>query len=223
MTLAAALSPPLARSFPPLDEPSLPGLFERFGVAVTYAAQEEIYAQDDAPDLVYRILYGAVCAPRLLSDGRRQVGGFYYRGDLFGLETGPAHRASAEALSETRLVAVRRSALRHYGELGERLERMLWRSTGEELSQVRDHMLLLARKNAVERVAGFLDDIAQRLGGDWIDLPMARQEIADYLGLTIETVSRMLTHLQAEHIVQFSGCRRFRISAPARLAALVAV
>lgn len=219
MNLVAAS---LAWSAPPLMDLALPELFDRFGVTMTYAAHEEIYAQDDAPDLVYRVLWGAVCAPRLLSDGRRQVGGFYYKGDLFGLETKPSHRASAEALTQTRVLAVRRSALRHYGEQGEQLERLLWQATGDELSQVRDHMLLLARKNAIERVAGFLDDIAQRLGGDWIELPMPRQEIADYVGLSLETVSRMLTQLQAEQVVQFEGCRRFRIRAPARLAALVA-
>ncbi|MBO9707420.1 MAG: helix-turn-helix domain-containing protein [Caulobacter sp.] len=202
--------------------PSVGELFERAGVAMTFCADEEIYAQGEATDLVYRVTSGSVRAARLLSDGRRQVAGFYYQGDLFGLETAPIHRACTEALCDTRVFAVRRSALRHYGELGEHLERMLWRATGEELSQVRDHMLLLARKNAVERVAGFLDDIAQRLGGDWVDLPMTRQDIADYLGLTIETVSRMLTQLQVEGVVQFQGCRRFRIRAPARLASLVA-
>lgn len=222
MTLAAALSPLLARPVPVAIDPPIAELFERVGVVMSFGAEEEIYAQDDETDLVYCVLSGSVRAVRLLSDGRRQVGGFYYRGDLLGLETGPAHRSSAETLTETKVLAVRRSALRHYGEVGERLERMLWRATGEELSVVRDHMLLLARKNAVERVAGFLDDTAHRLGGAWVDLPMARQDIADYLGLTIETISRMLTQLQGEHIVQFDGCRRFRISAPGRLAALVA-
>jgi CRP/FNR family nitrogen fixation transcriptional regulator len=219
MSLATLLSAP-AHAAPP--EPAVDDLFERVGVVMTFGPDEEIYAQGEDTDFVYRVLSGAVRAPRLLSDGRRQVGGFYYRGDLFGLETGPTHRASAEALTETRVLAVRRSALWRQGELGERLERMLWRATGEELSQVRDHMLLLARKNAVERVAGFLDDIAQRLGGAWIELPMPRQDIADYLGLTIETVSRMLTQLQGASVVRFEGCRRFRISAPGRLAALVA-
>lgn len=221
MTPTAVVSP-LSQRFSPPAEPSLGELFAQFGVAMSFGAEEEIYAQGEATDFVYRVSEGAVRSARLLSDGRRQVGGLYYRGDLFGLEAGAVHRASAEAMSDTRVVAVRRSALKHYGELGERLERMLWRATGEELSQVRDHMLLLARKNAVERVAGFLDDITHRLGGDWINLPMARQDIADYLGLTIETVSRMLTQLQADEVVQFDGCRRFRIRAPGRLAALVA-
>jgi len=222
MSLTTVLSAPSFRAFAAPPEPPLADLFERIGVLMTFDPEEEIYAQGEDTDFVYRVQSGAVRAPRLLSDGRRQVGGFYYRGDLFGLETGPVHRASAEALTKTRVLAVRRSMLRHRGQIGERLERMLWRATGEELSQVRDHMLLLARKNAVERVAGFLDDISQRLGGALIELPMPRQDIADYLGLTIETVSRMLTQLQAESVVRFEGCRRFRISAPGRLAALVA-
>lgn len=188
---------------------------------MTFDAEDEIYVQDDPTEFVYRVIDGAVRSARLLSDGRRQVGGFYYSGDIFGLETDPIRRVSAEALAPTKVLAVRRSALRHYGDLGQRLEHMLWRATGEELAQVRNHLLLVGRKSAVERVAGFIEDIAQRLAGDWVDLPMARQDIADYLGLTVETVSRTLTHLQAEGIVQFDGCRRFRIQAPSRLAAFV--
>ncbi|HJV43083.1 helix-turn-helix domain-containing protein [Caulobacter sp.] len=221
MTLTAVLSSPPRQFHPAVVEPSLVDLFERIGVAMTFDADDEIYVQDDQTDLVYHVLAGAVRSARLLSDGRRQVGGFYYSGDIFGLETAPLRRASAEALAPTKVLAVRRSALMHYGDLGQRLESMLWRATGEELAQVRDHLLLVARKRAIERIAGFLDDIAQRLTGDWVDLPMARQDIADYLGLTVETVSRTLTHLQAKGIVQFDGCRRFRIRAPSRLAALV--
>jgi CRP/FNR family nitrogen fixation transcriptional regulator len=83
-------------------------------------------------------------------------------------------------------------------------------------------MMLLARKSAYERVAGFLSDVAQRQGAAWNDLVMSRQDIADHLGLTIETVSRMITQLQADGLVVLEGCRRFRIAAPDRLADLAA-
>lgn len=172
--------------------------------------------------MVYQVQRGAVRASRLLGDGRRQIAGFYYPGDLFGLETGPTHRASAEALCDSRVLVAKRSVLKHYGEAGERLERLIWRATGQELGRAQDHMMLLARKSAYERVAGFLWDVAERQGQDWNDLAMSRQDMADHLGLTIETVSRMITQLQADGLVALESCRRFRVAAPERLAHLVA-
>ncbi|KRA64928.1 Crp/Fnr family transcriptional regulator [Caulobacter sp. Root656] len=197
-------------------------VFGAIGVGMTFSTGEEIYAQDEETDMVYQVQRGAVRASRLLGDGRRQIAGFYYPGDLFGLETGPTHRASAEALCDSKILVAKRSALKHYGEAGERLERLIWRATGQELGRAQDHMMLLARKSAYERVAGFLSDVAQRQDAAWNELAMSRQDIADHLGLTIETVSRMITQLQADGLLALEGCRRFRIRAPDRLADLVA-
>jgi CRP/FNR family nitrogen fixation transcriptional regulator len=212
----AAFTPPHA----PLTSPG--EIFGAIGVAMTYADGEEIYAQDEETDMVYQVQRGAVRASRLLGDGRRQIAGFYYPGDLFGLEAGLIHRASAEALCDSKILVAKRSALKHYGEAGERLERLIWRATGQELGRAHDHMMLLARKSAYERVAGFLSDAAQRQGAAWTELAMSRQDIADHLGLTIETVSRMITQLQADGLVALESCRRFRVAAPERLAHLVA-
>jgi CRP/FNR family nitrogen fixation transcriptional regulator len=192
------------------------------GVRMRFAAGEEIYAQEDEADLVYQVVSGAVRTTRLTSDGRRHIGDFYYPGDLFGVEAGTEHRYSAEALGDCEVLFVRRAALRRYGADGERLERIIWVATAEQLARTQDHLMLLGRKSACEKVASFLLDISNRFGGDLTTLPMGRQDMADYLGLTIETVSRMLTQLQAEGMVEFSACRRFRIlrrSALARLAA----
>ena len=192
------------------------------GLRMHFAQGEEIYAQEEATDLVYQVLQGAVRTTRLFSDGRRQIGDFYYRSDLLGLETGPHHRFSAEALEPCEILAIRRAALKTFGEEGLRFERQMWKATARELERTQDHLLLLGRKTAAERVAGFLVDIADRFGGEFTGLPMGRQDMADYLGLTIETVSRMLTQLQGDGLVEFSGCRRFRLrnrNALARLAA----
>ncbi|EJL33010.1 cAMP-binding protein [Caulobacter sp. AP07] len=197
-------------------------VFGAIGVGIAFSGGEEIYAQDEETDMVYQVQRGAVRASRLLGDGRRQIAGFYYPGDLFGLEAGPTHRASAEALCDSKILVAKRSVLKHYGEAGERLERLIWRATGQELGRAHDHMMLLARKSAYERVAGFLSDVAQRQGAAWNELAMSRQDIADHLGLTIETVSRMITQLQADGLVALDGCRRFRVVAPGRLADLVA-
>lgn len=196
-----------------------PGLFGDIWVRMTFACGEEVYAQDEETDMVYQVESGAVRASRLLSDGRRQIAGFYYPGDLFGLETGPFHRASAEALGPTRVLVAKRASLKHHGEAGLRLERQIWNATGAELERAHEHMMLLARKSALEKVAGFLSQMAERQPS-CCELPMSRQDIADHLGLSIETVSRMFTQLQADGLIALDGCRRFRVLAARRLAQL---
>ncbi|MDB5457864.1 MAG: transcriptional regulator, Crp/Fnr family [Caulobacter sp.] len=191
------------------------------GVRLSFAAGEEIYAQEEEADLVYQVIGGAVRTLRLLSDGRRQIGDFYYPGDLFGLEIGPEHRFSAEALGEADILVVKRSALRSYGGDGGPLERMIWTATALELERTQEHLLLLGRKTACEKVASFLLGIAKRFDGAFKTLPMGRQDMADYLGLTIETISRMLGQLQADGLVEFAGCRRFRIKNAPGLARIV--
>jgi CRP/FNR family nitrogen fixation transcriptional regulator len=191
------------------------------GVRMRFASGEEIYAQEDEADLVYQVVSGAVRTTRLTSDGRRHIGDFYYPGDLFGMEAGPEHRYSAEALGECEVVFVKRAALKHYGADGERLERIIWVATAQQLARTQDHLMLLGRKSACEKVASFLLDIANRFGGDLTTLPMGRQDMGDYLGLTIETVSRMLTQLQADGLVEFCACRRFRILRRGALARVV--
>jgi CRP/FNR family nitrogen fixation transcriptional regulator len=102
------------------------------------------------------------------------------------------------------------------------LERCLLRAVTEELDRTQNHLLLLGRKTACEKVASFLHDMADRAGCAAVELPMSRQDMADFLGLTIETVSRMLTQLQSSKVVEFQSCRQFRVrnaSALDRLAA----
>jgi CRP/FNR family nitrogen fixation transcriptional regulator len=193
---------------------------ERLGVREAFAKDEEIYGQAEPVERVYRVISGAVRTTRLLSDGRRQVGEFYFPGDVFGLETGPDHRYSAEALADCEVLSVKRTALR--GDVAEdELQRMIWDATVRELDRTQEHVLMLGRKTACERVASFLLDIVGRTGGAG-DLPMSRQDMADYLGLTIETVSRMLSQLQSSAVVEFDALRHFRIRNPQAIARLAA-
>jgi CRP/FNR family nitrogen fixation transcriptional regulator len=192
------------------------------GVRMTYRQGEEIFAQEEEADLIYRIIRGAVRTTRLQSDGRRQIGDFYYPGDFFGIEAGGEHRFSAEALGDCEIMVVKRAALGQYGAEGERLERMIWAETARQLVRTQEHLMVLGRKSACERVACFLVDMADRFGGEFTTLPMGRQDMADYLGLTIETVSRMVTQLQVEGLVEFASCRRFRIARRSALADLAA-
>lgn len=182
---------------------------------LTFRTGEEIYAQDEKADLIYRLVGGAVRTSFLLADGRRQIGDFYYPGDVIGVETGEVHRFSAEALGPCEVLALRRAGSAAYD--AGRLDRMIWQATASELQRAQSHMLLLGRTTACEKVARFLLDIAARFRGDVVALPMSRQDMADYLGLTIETISRMLGRLQAEGLVEFVGTRRYRIRRPGAL------
>lgn len=192
---------------------------DRLGVRETFAKDEEIYGQAEPVQRVYRVIHGAVRTTRLLSDGRRQVGEFYFPGDVFGLETGPDHRYSAEALCDCEVLSMKRSAVR--GDVAAAdLQRMIWDATVRELDRTQEHVLMLGRKTACERVASFLLDIVGRNGAG--DLPMSRQDMADYLGLTIETVSRMLSQLQSSAVVEFDALRHFHIRNPQAIARLAA-
>lgn len=185
-------------------------VMERLGLRMAFAKGEEIFGQDETADLIHCVVIGAVRTTRLLSDGRRQIGNFYYPGELIGLETGDIHRFSAEAISDCTVLVVKRSSLRQFSGDGE-LDRAIWEATRRELERTQEHLLVLGRKTACEKVASFLLDLAQRGAVAIVDLPMGRQDMADYLGLTIETVSRMVTQLQSSQIVEFAGSRHFRV------------
>jgi CRP/FNR family nitrogen fixation transcriptional regulator len=188
--------------------PSATGLLGRFGVSMVFARGEEIYAQEEEADLVYQVVSGSVRTTRLMSDGRRQIGAFHYAGDVFGLEQGDEHRFAAEALSDCVILVGKRKGLALTAGT-EAYDRFVSSAVLRELERAQDHLILLGRKTACEKVASFLLDIANRTERQTIDLPMGRQDMADYLGLTIETVSRMVTQLQASHIVDFPCCRQF--------------
>jgi CRP/FNR family nitrogen fixation transcriptional regulator len=196
-----------------IDGP-LSDAFEMQGARVPYQNGSEIFGQDEPADFLYRVVRGTVRTTLLLADGRRQIAAFHYEGELFGLELGQQHRFSAEAMGDCLIAVVRRSALK--GEDGA-LQRAVWLATARELERTQDHMLLLGRKSACERVAGFLSDLLRRTSQTAIDLPMGRQDMADYLGLTIETVSRMMSQLQAGHVIQLMGPRRMVVRSPGAL------
>ena len=177
------------------------------GVAKSFRRESEIFGEGDATDLVYKVVSGAVRSCRLLSDGRRQITHFFLPGDVFGIEFGGERRAGAEALSDAMVIVARRSTVA--SDVNQTTH--LWRHAVRELQRSEDHVLTLGRRTAMERIASFLIDLADRLdANDVFDLPMSRQDIADYLGLTIETVSRTLTELQAQRLVELEGCRRLR-------------
>lgn len=185
---------------------------ELMGIKMPHARNEEIYGQDEPAGYVYKVVKGAVRTHTLLDDGRRQIGAFYLPGDIFGLELGASHRFSAEAISDTVVLAIKRSTLTALAQSDAVVARELWLMTARELDHVQDQMILLGRSSAKERVASFLIEMADRSKDrNEIDLPMSRQDIADYLGLTIETVSRTFSSMERKALIELPTSRKVRL------------
>lgn len=179
------------------------------GVARILGKGEELFAEGDASDFFHKVVSGAIRTYKLLADGRRQIDDFHLAGDIFGLESGREHRFSAEAVGEATVIAYRRCALDTLAARDAALGRQVMSSMMRSLERAQDHMLLLGRKTAQEKIASFLLDMARRTsGGDHFELPMQRADIADHLGLTIETVSRTLTQLAREGVIELAAASR---------------
>jgi CRP/FNR family transcriptional regulator, nitrogen fixation regulation protein len=195
----------------------LPNIFGAFGMTsasnplmtlneFTYRKGTEIYGEKEPADYVYQVKAGAVRSYKLLTDGRRQIGAFHLVGDIFGLENGSAHRFTAEAIVDTAVRLVKRSSLELVAQSDAMVARNLLSMTTNNLQHAEDHMLLLGRKTSLERVAAFLLEMDKRLTAAGVmALPMCRRDIADYLGLTLETVSRALSRLHELGILGFIG------------------
>ncbi len=185
-----------ARPAPALGSKAFHSSIELMGATMPFGRNAEIYGQNEPAEYVYKVLSGTVRTYKVLNDGRRQIGAFYLPGDIFGLEIGDEHTFSAEAIVDCKVLVIKRSTLVALAGRDNEVARQLWTMTAGELQRAQDHIMLLI-KTAQERVAGFLLEMARRsAAATEVDLPMSRQDIADYLGLTIETVSRTLTQLE---------------------------
>ena len=185
-----------------------PGTIDLMGALVPFARNSEIYSENEPADYLYKVVSGTVRTYKVLVDGRRQIGGFYLPGDMFGLETGDEHTFSAEAITDSKIIVIKRSALVALAARDHEVTRQMWQLTARELQRAQDRILVLI-KSAQERVAGFLLEMADRASkGEAVELPMSRQDIADYLGLTIETVSRTLTQLEKSATIELPTSRR---------------
>jgi CRP/FNR family nitrogen fixation transcriptional regulator len=171
-----------------------------------YLRGTEVFGEGEEVEYVYQIISGAVRTYKLLADGRRQINLFQLPGDMFGLENGATRRFTAEAIVETEVRITTRRGL---------LDAMPHRDAGatnlldlvtRNLQHAENHMLLLGRKTSLERVAAFLLEMDERLDHpNVMILPMGRRDIADYLGLTLETVSRALSLLRDKELLRFDG------------------
>jgi len=178
----------------------------------TYRRGTEVFGEGEEAEYVYQIVSGAIRTCKLLCDGRRQINSFHLPGDMFGLENGAIHRFTAEAVIETKVRITSRRSL---------LDTMAHREAGQaslltlvtrNLQHAENHMLLLGRKTALEKVAAFLLEMDERLAHpSLMSLPMSRRDIADYLGLTLETVSRALSILRDDALLRFDGQTQRRL------------
>lgn len=188
----------------------------------TLKAGRTLYHEGDEVERIYQVVSGVVRLTRMLENGRRQVIAFGYPGDIIGFPADGCHHTDCDALVDTTLRAFRRSALDH-GDGDPALHMALLQAALREISAMQDHVMMLGRKSAAEKVASFLNVITSRHGTELgayrqIELPMCRGDIADFLGLTTETVSRAFTALRKAGVIALDGAQTVVVLQPDVLA-----
>ncbi len=186
--------------------------FEREGFIRSYRRNSRVYSEGERADVAYKIITGGVRAYRLLANGKRQIVAFYLPGDVFGLETGNKHTQFAESIASSMVLVVKRKLILELAGRDHIVANELRDIAWSDLRRSQDHVVLLLFKSAQGRVASFLLDIAHRVRDmGSVELPMWRHDIADYLGLTIETVSRTLMIFQRASAISIPASRQIEI------------
>jgi CRP/FNR family transcriptional regulator len=192
-------------------------IFSEISSERTHTNRENIFLQQEISTNLYNITEGNVKIYHLLSDGRIQIIGFLYPGDFFGAYKKGKYNYSAEAIGDVRLCVFKQEGLDKYLGKNMNLAKELLHMTSHELTLAQDRIGVLGKMNANERMAKFILNISnQRARIGWqdnpISLPMTRQDIADYLGLTLETVSREITKLKTTNIIKVMNSKQFFIN-----------
>ena len=193
------------------------------GTVISIAEGREIFAEGDDTDLFYKIVSGVVRICKFLSDGRRQIEAFHVADGFFGLELSGARAMAAEAVSDCTLIAYRRRNIESMALKDQTVASLLYQHAMQSLAKAQTHCLLLGRRGAAEKVAAFLLGWAQLSPDKCVaNLAMTRQDIADYLGLTIETVSRSLSQFERDGLIALDNARQVRLTNIAALQGLAA-
>jgi CRP/FNR family transcriptional regulator, nitrogen fixation regulation protein len=175
---------------------------ERIGTRFKFTRNQEIYAEGDSTNCWYKVVSGTVRISKLLADGRRYIAEFCFAGDCFGLDNTSERPFSAEAVSDAVVMRLPRNASEQLIDQNPALARVLREVMLRDLANAYGRMLLLGRMTAAERVATFLVEMFERCDRTTkLDLPMSRHDIADYLGLTIETVCRVLSAFKRDGMI----------------------
>lgn len=199
-----------------LDAPTLAGM-RGLGTMQRLRPEQSVFHEGDPAKRVFMVTHGALKLYTLLADGRRQITGFMFPGDFLGVSVDQEYAFTVEALEETELWWFSRDAFDRFIAEHPQVERELYRLAAHELAEAQRQMVLLGRKAAAERLASFflsLLERAERASGlpeRTFDLPMSRIDIADYLGLTKETVSRMLAHLRSRGLIRLQAQDRVEV------------
>lgn len=196
--------------------------YKQTGSTVRYDAGATIFFEGDPAESVYTLTSGTLRLSKLLPDGRRQIAGFIFPGNFLGITMEEEHAFTAEAITPAELCRFARPRFETYLRDHPQMERRLYALVAHELAAARQQVVLLGRKTATERVISFLLMLGSRCrkeGGlaDELTLPMSRADIADYLGLRIETVSRELSALKAARLIQLAGGHSVRLLEKRRL------
>jgi CRP/FNR family transcriptional regulator, nitrogen fixation regulation protein len=204
----------------PQEMPDSLAALDRVGAVVTLRRDEHLFLAGDKADFYFKVLKGAVRSCRVLADGRRHIGEFFLAGDFIGLDAAETYPVAAEGVIETTLIRYSRRKVDALAAEQPRIAQNLVGIMRTGLAAARERMLLLGHMTAMERIATFLLNLAERTDDGRIDLPMTRTDIGDYLGLTMETVSRGLSQLKADGIIARRSMHELAVADPAALVAL---
>jgi CRP/FNR family nitrogen fixation transcriptional regulator len=200
--------------FPSIHADQLDDLvaLEQLGARRSFSRDQEIYAEGDRADCWFKVIAGTVRICKLMADGRRHIAEFLYAGDSFGLDGAGERTFAAEAVGDVIVMRFTRAATERLIDERPELSRRLCNLAFRNLAQVQTRLLLLGRMTAPERVASFLLELADRRDvRRVIELPMSRNDIADYLGLTIETVCRLLSAMKRAGVISIPNSHRIEI------------
>ncbi len=186
-------------------------------VELNLQSGEALFCEGDDADFVYEIVTGTVCSYALLPDGRRQVTGFAFEGDIVGLGDPEFYQTSCDAVGSAKVRSIPRSKMMKFAEERPEFSTKLLNCATTQLARMQDHFVVLGRKSAMEKLASFVLTLAKRFGAPeaneiTFSLPMTRADIADYLGLTIETVSRSFTKLRATGVIDLPQSNRVHVT-----------
>ena len=185
--------------------------FRATGWPVRFRRDGEIQGESELAEYFYQIETGAARSYKLTDDGRRQIIAFYLPGDVIELGAGRRHSFSASATATCIIRVAKRTAIIAMARSNSALASEIWRRIARDQQFAEEHLVALGRKTAEERMTGFLLQMSDRSSSrPVIELPMARRDIADYLGLTVETVARTLTQLEDASVIRRSG-RKVRL------------
>jgi len=184
---------------------------KNLGWTLKLAPGQALFHEGDPVTRVFTLTRGTLKLYKLLADGRRQVTGFMHPGDFLGISVDDEHAFSAEALEPAQLCWFPRNRFDDFVEQHAPMERELYRIAAHELAAAQEQFVLLGRKTATERIASFILRLSERSNANTVHLSMSRSDIADYLGLTKETVSRVLSALKRERVIRLDALDEIRI------------